>query len=254
MDCRHVAEEEIAEGYLADRLPDGEREAFEAHFFECGDCFARVKALEAARDALVADPALARASRSLPRALPVAAAVAAVALAAALLLRGPLAPPGGGAPPESPGAAPRAAAVDLAELRRIEPPEWSPPRLRGGGDRPASFAAAMERYAAGDWAGAVAGLERAAAEDPRDATAPYFLGACLLLLDRPSEGVRRLEQAIALGDTPHLEDARLLLARGHLRLGNLPGARSELEAVARLAGDRAPEARALLARLPAPPP
>src|SRR5262245_62229449 len=46
VDCRSVREGEWVEDYLLGRLSEPARDAFEAHFFECEECFAR---LEAAR-------------------------------------------------------------------------------------------------------------------------------------------------------------------------------------------------------------
>ena len=47
MDCARVAREEIVEGYLLDRLSEGDREAFEEHCFGCGRCFDELQTLPA---------------------------------------------------------------------------------------------------------------------------------------------------------------------------------------------------------------
>jgi hypothetical protein len=46
VDCRAVRDGDLIEDYLLGRLTESDRDAFEAHFFECEDCYAR---LEAAR-------------------------------------------------------------------------------------------------------------------------------------------------------------------------------------------------------------
>lgn len=42
--CREF--NDLAENYLADDLPEKKKEAFEAHYFECDNCFAELKLLE----------------------------------------------------------------------------------------------------------------------------------------------------------------------------------------------------------------
>ena len=47
MDCGRVAREEILESYLVGRLSDEDRDAFEAHYFECARCFDELQTLQA---------------------------------------------------------------------------------------------------------------------------------------------------------------------------------------------------------------
>jgi hypothetical protein len=49
MDCTRVAREEIAERYLVGDLSDGDRNAFEEHYFECARCFEELDALRPSR-------------------------------------------------------------------------------------------------------------------------------------------------------------------------------------------------------------
>lgn len=49
MDCRRITEEDVAERYFLGRLTEAELEAFESHFFHCGECFASLEALRAAK-------------------------------------------------------------------------------------------------------------------------------------------------------------------------------------------------------------
>ncbi len=44
-----VREHDIIDSYLAGRLSDADREAFEAHYFECDECFAEVEVAERLR-------------------------------------------------------------------------------------------------------------------------------------------------------------------------------------------------------------
>ena len=47
MDCGRVTRDEIIESYLVGRLSDEDRDAFEAHYFECARCFGDLQALQA---------------------------------------------------------------------------------------------------------------------------------------------------------------------------------------------------------------
>jgi hypothetical protein len=57
MDCTRVAREEIAERYLVGDLSDGDRNAFEEHYFECARCFEELDALQAIQAVLKTSPA-----------------------------------------------------------------------------------------------------------------------------------------------------------------------------------------------------
>lgn len=52
MDCRRIAEEEIAECYLSDRLEEPLREEFEIHILGCPSCLESVETLQDLREAL----------------------------------------------------------------------------------------------------------------------------------------------------------------------------------------------------------
>src|SRR5687768_5225363 len=49
MDCERVARDEVPESYLAGRLNEEDRDAFEAHYFECARCFDELQILQAIR-------------------------------------------------------------------------------------------------------------------------------------------------------------------------------------------------------------
>ena len=254
MDCQRVQLDEIAEVYLAGRLPAAEQERFEAHYFECPSCYERLRTLQAAADELRRAPA--RAPRRARTWLMPLAAAAALLLAVGLLRQEgrPRVLPSPAQRPSTPGAAPApSAAPDLAALASFEPPRYVPRRLRGplGAAGDAAFRAAMQRYAAGDYAAAAEGLRAVVARDPDEPAPRFFLGVCLLLTDRPTTARAELQRVAAAGGSPYLEDARFFLAKAWLREGNLEQARLELQHVAALEADRAAEASGLLARLEA---
>jgi tetratricopeptide (TPR) repeat protein len=245
MDCVRITDELVMEKYLLGNLSDAERDAFEQHFFECDECFVRLEGLQAAQRVLAAEPI----SRAFQIAPPqrlrtwgwavAAAAVVVVGLVAILwwVMRPPF---------------PRTASLSpaLAELARIEPPSYEPVRLRGAQDQAQQlFRSAMESYTARDYASAVPGLEEAAELDPSAPNISFYLGACYLLTDRTSRGIDELERTVELGDTPYLEEALLLLAKGQIRQRDLNGARTALERVLLLNGDLESEASDLLERL-----
>lgn len=247
MDCRDAFPDELVESYARGRLDEAAMESFEEHYFGCRECLARLETLQALPTALL-DRAWEAPSSGRPfrrRRLPVWLGVAAclAALAAAWLgLRL------GGARPEERAEAPSALTVPattpaLVEWARITPPRYEVPSFRGFLPESPEFEAAMDRYRRSDYAGALAGLEQVVRQNPDDAAALFFLGACDLLTDRSAEGMRRFEEVIALGETPYLEEARLYRARVLVGEGRLDEAASELEKVLALRGDLEDEAR-----------
>lgn len=243
MDCRDAFPDELVERYVRGRLDEAAMESFEEHYFGCRECLARLETLQALPTALSdrAGPALSSGRSFRHRRLPVWLGVAAglVALAAAWLgLRL------GGAKPGERAEAPSTLTVPaLVEWARITPPRYEVPSFRGYFPESPEFEVAMDRYRRSDYAGALAGLEQVVRGNPDDAAALFFLGACDLLTDRSSKGMRRLEEVIALGESAYLEEARLYLARALVREGRLDEAASELEKLLALRGDLEDEAR-----------
>jgi len=244
MDCSRVRAEGIAESYLLGRLDEPDREAFEEHLVACAACadelaglYTLKAELQRSREQIVADAAVRPRTWHRPWVLAVAAAVLAVAAGLGVWMR--LQPASGPRP-------------ELAALAAIEPPAYAPMRLRGSEDEAARrFRVAMELYAAGDWNGALPGLRAAAALDPEAPQIAFYLGACALLAGETDEAIAELERTAALGDTPFLEEARFLLAKAHLRNGDLGSSGNELAEVIALDGDRRQEAQDLLKRLDA---
>ena len=52
MDCDRAAREEVVESYVANRLSEEDRAAFEEHYFGCARCFDELQTLQAIRDVL----------------------------------------------------------------------------------------------------------------------------------------------------------------------------------------------------------
>jgi FimV-like protein len=246
MSCERVSTDDLGERYLLDQLNEADREALERHFFQCDECFAQLETLRAVRERLERDrasaPGLALRPRPAMRWWWMALATAAiVTIAVAAILMWTVAT----APPTVAELSP-----ELAELAKIEPPYYEAIRLRGVYDEAQqTFRSAMEHYAAGDYTGAIPGLQEAADLDPSSPNISFFLGACYLLTDRIPEGITELEHTIALGDTPFLEETHLLLAKAYLQLGDLESARTHLNATIALGGDLADEARSMSGQL-----
>lgn len=248
MDCRDVREQGLLEGYLVGTLEERVQEEFEAHLFECDDCFHEAEALRGLQARLAElqhdIPRLAMKPRATIKwwwwALG-AAAVVTLSVAALIWWTAATVPQ-------------RVAELspELAELVRIEPPFYEPIRLRGATSQAqARFRTAMEHYASGDYAAAIPGLEEAARLDPDAASISFFLGACYLRTGRTSEGIVTLDRTIALGDTPFLEEALLLSSKANIQAGRLDAARLHLKAVIELNGDFEDEALAIDEALPA---
>lgn len=247
MSCERDFPDELVEAYAAGRLEEAAAAAFEDHYFACEACLQR---LRLAQDLPTAFEQPIAATRTRP-AWPIGLAAAASLLLAAGLWRvaQPPAPGPGAAPSAAPTSPGPTRAERLRELGRFEPPVWSPETLRSGGAEPDGLEEGRRRYLARDYAGAVPLLERAAEAAPRDPRAAFFLGATLLLDGQVERGAAQLRCVEGRGDTPYLEEARLLLARACLLQGDASGAERELAAVLALRGDFEPQARALRRRL-----
>ena len=268
MDCGRVTREEIIESYLVGRLSDDEREAFEAHYFECARCFGELQALQAIQREL--SQAGARFGRSSTR--PVVRWARAAALAAAVVLAvgailwmRPSVTPGSPEPsiappppsvahsPAQPPAASEptsASAVPLEQLVRVEPPRYEPLRLRGVPDEAtARFQRGMEQYGKADYGRAADDLREAVELDPDATHARFFLGMSYLLVGQDNAAINQLQSTIALGDSAYLEEAHFYLAKSFLRQKDLSAAEMQLKALIELRGPRMADARQLLAEV-----
>jgi tetratricopeptide (TPR) repeat protein len=255
MECAQIKREEVVERYLTGSLGPQERESFEEHYFACEQCFAALQAHRALQAELSAS---APQIRAMPAPNPTAwrwtaaMATAAVVILAVLGIRWGTKPDLSPSAPPTQTMQPGPAGPSLAELARFDPPTYTPAVLRGAQDEPMrKFRVAMKHYQQGEYARAITGLREAAKLNPKDAGALFFLGVSYLLSGQTDEGIAVLQQSVALGETPYLEEAHYYLAKAFLRKDDLAAARRELEEVVRLEGDREDEARRLLQQLAA---
>ena len=267
MDCARVAREEILETYLAGRLAEQDREAFEEHYFGCPRCFDEIRTLQTIRDVLptVTDKVESDTARPVIPWLPALglAAVAAFAVGSALFIRQQ---PASAPPVSTTAASPKdtpvperpipqqpaqiASEPSVEQLARVEPPRYEPLKLRGAPDEAAQrFQRGMERYGKADYAGAVENLRVAADLDPDGIHILFFLGISHLMLGQDDEAIGRLRGTIARGDSAYLEEAHWYLAKALLRRKDLDGAESHLKTVIQLRGSKRDEARQLLTQI-----
>ncbi len=84
---------------------------------------------------------------------------------------------------------------------------------------------------------------------PTRRSTTFFLGVCELLTNQVDVAVADFERAIALGESPFLEEAHFYLAKARLRQGKLSAARDELTRTIETHGRLEDEARQLLAQV-----
>jgi TolA-binding protein len=164
----------------------------------------------------------------------------------------PVAPPSPPAPVSPPETSrPHPAPIpSLATLARVDPPPYTPTVLRGVQDEARRrFRDAMRLYASGDYAAAEPGLAAAAELDPEAPDSAFFLGICRLMSGDFAAAVADLERTIALGESPYLEEAHFYLAKARLKQGDVAAAGAALESTVRLRGEHEREARSLLVSL-----
>jgi|SRR5579859_2546516 len=201
-----VAERGMVERYVAGRLSDpGELIEFEAHLLTCARC----------RDELTLAMAVRRefgnTNAGTRKKLGVGIGLAAAAGIAALLLL-----------PESHSA--------LKNLGLVAtPPVYLGVSVRAtpaAGD--SVFGAAMDAYTGGEYDRATRQLRQVLAMGADSTPALFFLGASEMELGHLSASQDAYQHVIALGDSPYQAEARFYLAKIQLRLGDGPGAISEL--------------------------
>ena len=256
MECPQFKDKEFVERYLTGSLGAEERDSFEEHYFACEPCFAMLQAQRALQAELSSS---APQIRTMPLSNPprlrwkIAFAAAAVVILSVITIRwGAKRNPSPSAPPvvmskSSP------AGASLSGLAQFDPPTYTPTILRGTQNEAArKFRMAMKAYQQGDYARAVTALRAAVKLNPKDPGALFFLGVSQLLANQTDDGIAVLQQCVALGDTPYLEEVHYYLAEGFLRKSDASAAQSELEQVVRLKGDHEVTAQRLLQQLAAP--
>jgi len=288
--CAWIERDEVFEGYVRDALGPEDRDAFEAHYFECAACADRLQTYSALRAELGALPAAVTSSkraggwpwrwvlvplagslvlvaaatlwfRSAAPAVP-EATVASVPAAQPLVAARPTERPEPEQAPQavtsqrpaskSPPSPAAPPVVALSVLARVEPPVYIPAALRGSRDEATGqFDAAMRRYVGGDYAGAIPGLRAAADLKPDAPQVLFFLAACQLLTGEIDAAAAGFDRTIALGDSPYLEEAHFYLAKARLHQGRVAAARGELQRMIDRHGRMEEEARRLLGQIDA---
>jgi hypothetical protein len=269
MTCEDVNGNDIIGQYVHRRLSDADRDAFEQHFLGCDACFAGVQDYRLLRQELQSTPIVAavqgRTSMGLTvrawSAIGVAAAIALAVVATMLSRTVPPPPtiastPAPASPSGSKPVAPAPSRTELvAQLARFEPPNYQPSRLRDADtDQVRTFQAAMRRYQERDYAGAAEALRKIVAAQPTAADALFYLGVCELHEGQIGAARATLAKVIAASEAIYEEDAWYLSAKAALVQGDVVAARAALQKVVVLDGDRAREARKLVAAIDALPP
>jgi tetratricopeptide (TPR) repeat protein len=215
MSCADLRDRGVIERYVARRLEESEAAAFEDHLAACPSCQAEVRLAVAVRAAAIEATHLV--GRVWPKRAWWGAGLAAAGVVGLLFLR-------------SSGPNPELTALGGV----IEPPIYLGVPVRAA-DEPADsqFAHAMVAYGEGRYEESAAGIEAALAVGVDSVPAGFFLGASLLMLDRPEEAAERFRRVLALGDSPYLPESRFYLAKSLLRLGRGGEALRELELAAR---------------------
>jgi hypothetical protein len=211
MTCEMAEKLGLPERYLAGRLSEAEAAEFESHYLTCSRCQEALRLGTAVRGAFADQRRPGR-----PRVLVV---VAGLGLAAAAVFAFLMIVPG-----------PDPAITGLGAVG--QPPIYLGVPVRadeGAGD--SAFAAAMRAYARESYEEAAAGLRAALELGVDRPPAEFFLGASLLMIDRPEDAAQAFGRVIELGDSPYLAEARLYRAKALLRLGDAQHARQELERV-----------------------
>jgi hypothetical protein len=246
MDCEDIRRDGLAERYLRRDLTDVERDAYERHYFSCNACLEELETLEGLREAF-------RQAKTPGRGIPAWAWVLAATLVLTVGIRWVWTfrqPPPAQTVQSPTPVLPAPAKPSLLALSQFAPPAYSSVVMRGAeSDSARSFRHAMDLYQHGEFARAANALRQAAALDPEDPAARFYLGVSELLSGHTDGGLRALRATVRMGETNFLDPARFYLAKGLLRAGDPAAARIQLEAVA---GSRHPlrdDARQLLDKL-----
>lgn len=272
MTCDHVRDHDLVDQYLHRRLADADRDAFEAHFLDCDACFALVQDYRLLRQEFAAAPVVAAEPERTRfglgiRGWSVIGAVAALTLAVVGTLLFRSAPANSiaaveapSAPPVTTAAAPPSPATTpsrgerVMQLARFEPPTYVPLSLRDAGDaRAPEFDAAMTAYRAGNYAAAAAALRPITAGRPASIDALFYLGVSDLQQGRVAEALSSFTSVLNERGSVYEEDSLYLSAKASLQQGDVAAARRALARVSALDGDRASDARNLIAAIDALP-
>jgi len=236
MNCETVERDNIIERYLAGTLPPELRDEWEQHYFACDACMEKLETWQAIERPLRgmereirAEPVRRPSRKVVWLPIGIAAAVVAAVLGARLAPTSKSVPP-----PVATTERPRAS---IAELAQVTPPAYRMPVERGiQTESERQFHAAMRKYTAGDYAGAIPGLRTAIEADRSNDAARFFLGACELLSGDNAAATEDLK-AVAGGSSPFAEEARWNLSQAYLKANRREDALAELAKIAAAGGD-----------------
>jgi hypothetical protein len=199
--------------YVASRLTNDERDAFEEHLLRCAACQDEVLLALSVRDALRARPRLRVHTRARVVIATLAAALAAVLVVVAVW---PV----------------TQRETDVAALAGIgEPPAYLGASVRANAPGDSALESAMALYDQGRWTDAGEALRAAARLGaPRDVAA-FFLGASALMTGDASLADSAFAAVDALGPGPYQGEARFYRAKALLRLQRAADALHALQTV-----------------------
>jgi Tetratricopeptide repeat/Putative zinc-finger len=140
--------------------------------------------------------------------------------------------------PSTPPREPVQPSRGLEALAVVTPPPYVPLQTRGSANTLAqSFASAMTRYSAKDYAGAAEQLQPLAESSPDAAHVQFFLGISQLMSGKPAAAIESLDRAATTGTAPFADEAHFYLAKAAMQTRDLARAERELQiAVEREAG------------------
>jgi hypothetical protein len=121
----------------------------------------------------------------------------------------------------------------------VQKPAYNPPEkgtLLRGGEK--AFANAMAAYQREEFDSAIEQLQVASELQPRNGgEVSFYLGACLLLVNRSQEAVWPLRHAAEIGDSSLTEKARYYVALAYLKGDDAQRATAEVDAVVAMNGE-----------------
>lgn len=216
----HDQDDETAHRYATGSLPEDDSAAFEQHLLTCAECRAEVRLASGIRGELTR-----RAPFRKPWLYAAGAGLAATFIVAIAL-------------PE------RSSLAFLGDVASA--PEYNGIAVRASADAADSaFSAAMAIYARGTFKEAADALRSARAVGADTVTTTFFLGASLLMADRPSDAAEELGRAGRMGPTPYSAESHFYRAKALLRLDNKEEALSALAAAAAIHSSIRAHAQAL---------
>jgi len=256
MNCHEIEAQDVIERYLSGDLSEAEQQTFEDHYFACAECFEQLSFARALRTRREGSRIKVRTASPFSNRLrlvlvPIAALIL-VAVLGAIYWKLPnshvesvpqgLDTAGNVASPAN--THPEKEEVLLSQLARVEPPPYTPKRLRGTEDEfRVEFDSAMSHYMKGDYRATIEGLQKAARLSPKAEDANFYLGACYLLTGQLEKAIAALQKAASPNAPDYAEQAHFYLAKTYLQMHNVASAQSELDSTLRFHGVREREAR-----------